>query len=250
MSVFNACERFWDSIRLRGPWGSAKRIVRRLQEARLERSLGVQTQGSIHAEMLGSTGMRFGYQPIDYHSFATAMTRIDVSPDDVFADYGCGMGRAVVLAARYPVRRVFGIELSSELVEIARNNVRRAMPKLRVNDVEIIQADATDFVTPDDLSLLFMYNPFAADVLDAAMERVRESLERRPRRLQVIYALPKMDRDALQATDWLRRVRDVQTDNAIWERITIYENCMWDEASKGSHDAESEHTCSVAGAAG
>lgn len=209
--------------RQRGVLGMSALAARRLHSRWLEWRLGIHTRGSIDASQLGATGVCFGYQPVDYHSFMTAMRHVDAGPDDVFADYGCGMGRAVVLAARHRLRRVFGVELSPELCEIARENLRRASPRLKTA-AEIHCADATRFVTPDDLTLLMMFNPFSADVMQAAMERVRESLARRPRRLQIIYVLPKTDHDALAELPWLDDGRPVRTHNHDWERLTIYEN--------------------------
>ncbi|MCA9178114.1 MAG: class I SAM-dependent methyltransferase [Planctomycetales bacterium] len=218
-------ERLAENLRRRGVLGTGRRVLRRLQSAVMERWLGIHTRGSIHANQLGSTGVRYGYQPIDYQSFYAAMRAIEWRESDVFADYGCGLGRAVILAARYPLRRVIGVELSESLCAAARENVRRARRRLRCPSVEIVCADATTYVTPDDLSLLFMYNPFGADVLDAAMEQVRRSLERRPRRLQVIYAIPNTDADGLASADWLTQTREVSTENIAWERVSIYENC-------------------------
>ena len=58
--------------RTRGLLGLGGLAARRLHARWLERRLGIRTCGSIHADQLGSTGRRFGYQPIDYHSFFAA----------------------------------------------------------------------------------------------------------------------------------------------------------------------------------
>src|SRR5690242_19688945 len=40
----------------------------------------------------------------------------EVGPDDVFLDFGCGMGRIIIVAGmKYQFRRVIGVEISPEL---------------------------------------------------------------------------------------------------------------------------------------
>lgn len=206
-----------------GPFGAARRVVRAWRAARRERWLGISTAGCIPAGELGFAGRRLGYQPIDYHLFESALARVGWSERDVFADYGCGMGRAVVLAGLHPLARVIGIEQSPELCAIANENIRRAASRLRCRDVGIVCGDATQFEPPDDLSLVFLFNPFTGDVLERTLEALRLSLVRSPRRLRVIYALPAMDADPLAGRDWLRPC-GVLADSGRWVRVEFYEH--------------------------
>jgi predicted RNA methylase len=80
-----------------------------------------------------------------------------------FVDIGCGKGRACILAAasrRYD--RVVGVELSEELVEIARQNVARFGG---IRPIELICEDATRYHIPTEQSLVFLNNPFDASLL-------------------------------------------------------------------------------------
>jgi cyclopropane fatty-acyl-phospholipid synthase-like methyltransferase len=57
-----------------------------------------------------------GYQmcaSTDYRSFRRVMRHIGVREQDVFLDYGSGLGRVLLMAAQYPFRRVLGVELSA-----------------------------------------------------------------------------------------------------------------------------------------
>lgn len=215
-----------------GVAGALERAVHVTRNAWRERWLGISTAGSIpNAALGGGNSLCYGYQPIEYGAFEAALQHVEWGPDDVFADYGSGMGRAVILAATRPLSRVIGVERSAALCDLARDNLRRAVRHLACRRVEIVCADATEYLPPDTLSLLFLYNPFAGDVLRAAMEQVRRSLARSPRRLQVIYALPAADQDLLSTLPWLRLKAQVRTNNDEWVRILVYEH----SPQEGSH---------------
>ena len=86
--------------------------------------------------------------------------------DYSFIDVGAGMGRAVLLAAELPFRRVVGVELNPTLARIARKNlaVWRASRRAQA-PTKIICNDAVDFRLPAGPCLAFLFNPFGAPVM-------------------------------------------------------------------------------------
>jgi hypothetical protein len=144
------------------------------------------------------------YAPIPYRSFLAVMRRVDIRPgEDVFLDYGAGRGRAMVLAARLPFRRVLGVEIEPGLVETARENIRRVSHRLRCRDVEVVTADAAEFGCPDDATVLHFFDPFAGAILERVMDNVRASLRRAPRELTILFADPNHFAPLAAASDWL-----------------------------------------------
>jgi tetratricopeptide (TPR) repeat protein len=93
-----------------------------------------------------------------------------------FFDLGCGKGRAVVVASEFPFEKIVGVEISSELANIAKKNadVIQAHYPLRT-PIEIITGNAIDVTPMEGKIVLFMYNPFG----DELMKQLRENLERR-----------------------------------------------------------------------
>ena len=84
------------------------------------------------------------------------------------------MGRVVMLAARRPFRAVVGVEISPALVEIARENLATARDRRRVaRDVRIVRADAAAYAFPRGDLVVYLYNPFAAPVLERVLARLR-----------------------------------------------------------------------------
>jgi len=166
--------------------------------------LGIRTTGNILLADVGVAGWgpKARYEPTDYRSLRRALRQLDGRPaEDVFLDYGSGKGRAVVLTAMYPFRRVIGVELSEQLNGQARANVARARAKLACRDIELITADATAYHVPDDVTCIYMYNPFRGQALADVMGNIRQSLDRRPRKLTIIFKNAKLNPAQF---DWLR----------------------------------------------
>jgi hypothetical protein len=129
-----------------------------------------------------------------------------ITRNDTLLDYGSGKGRVLLAAGRYPFGRVLGVELDQGYCEIARSNVRAAAPRLRCPRIEVVAADATTWPVPDDVTYIYMYNPFWGETFRAMLDRVSESLDRRPRELTIVYANGACT-DELLATGRFRRVR-------------------------------------------
>ena len=105
-----------------------------------------------------------------------------------FIDFGCGKGRAVLEAARFPFARVIGVEFAPELVDIAlRNREIMAARGGLTAPVEFLCMDAARYRPPADLDLVcFFYDPFD----DTVMAPVAERLTALTQPVSVIYLEP------------------------------------------------------------
>jgi tRNA A58 N-methylase Trm61 len=131
------------------------------------------------------------YQPSDLRKIHCALRALQLGSDDVVIDYGAGLGRVVLAVSKYTsARTVIGIEHQAELYERAAKNLSAARPKLRCQDVRIEYADARKFEVPDDVTVAYLFNPFAESSLQEVGNRIMDSLERVPRKLAVVYNNP------------------------------------------------------------
>jgi SAM-dependent methyltransferase len=91
-----------------------------------------------------------------------------------FVDVGAGKGRALLLAAELPFRKVIGVELSEELAGIAQGNVERWSHVSRTNakKIRVVHRDATKFRWPRTPLLVYLYNPFACSLIAQMAERL------------------------------------------------------------------------------
>lgn len=102
-----------------------------------------------------------------------------------FIDYGSGRGRVTIVASRYPFQRVIGIELSDILHREAQENLRSARVR-QACEVEFMRSDAAQFDVPDDTKVVYFYKPFGRVTTEQVLQRIAESLRRRPREMWVL----------------------------------------------------------------
>ena len=209
----------------RGIFDTTKWAWSHLSSRYHEWSLGIKTEDLVEVDELGYGTDYNGYEPINYHSFDVAMHHIDIDPrKSVFLDYGCGKGRAVVLAATHPFRKVIGVEMSAELCAIAENNVQRARKKLKCKDIELVNADATSYELPPEVTVIFLWNSFTGHVLDAVLKQIGQSLVRSYRKLKLIYMLPHAEKEAIADCNWLTGRRELTPSFWTGIRIIVYES--------------------------
>lgn len=183
------------------------RVRSRISSLLFERRLDVRTSGRIELDELGVGGEdRWRYEPAEWRVLPRILRRREIGPDDVFLDLGSGMGRVVLQAAQYGPRRVIGVELAPELTEIAEENVRRNLERLKCRDIELQTSDALEYEIPDDVTILFLNNPFTGSIFAQVMDKVVASLDRAPRRLRIVYRNPR-EHDAVIDTGRFRLVR-------------------------------------------
>ena len=166
-----------------------KSLKLRLSERYNDWRYGIYTDAEMWPSDLGSSDPeRHMYTATNYKRFHELMGYITVKPGkDVFLDYGSGMGRAVVLAATYPFRKVIGIELSGELHDIAVKNVAKAKGKLACQDIELLKADALSYAVPADMSVAFFWSPFGSSILKPVLDNIWASVRAHPRPVTVLY---------------------------------------------------------------
>lgn len=209
------------------------RIVDRLQmavartrgfigEHVLDRRHGIDTSRPVNLDELGLTaGKHIGYVPSGWRNLPSALRHVPHSVDDVFLDLGSGKGRIVIQAAQRRFRRVIGVELSPELNQIAKQNLEASRAKLICGDVELIETDIADFDVPDDVTVVYAYNPVRGELFEAAMNALLASYDRNPRPLHLLYRYPR-EHDRLEASGRFHLLQTLTTwrPRPSWRRAT------------------------------
>jgi SAM-dependent methyltransferase len=158
------------------------------------------------------------YEPLPWYLLRRAFAALKLTERDVFLDYGSGMGRVLLMAARQRARRVVGLEFLPPLAALARQNLETARARLR-SPVEVIVDDARTWQVADDVTVAFLFNPFTGLVMQGAQARLADSLERRPRQLRVLYAHADDQPNLFAACPWLRLQQRV--DAGVFHRMNL-----------------------------
>jgi SAM-dependent methyltransferase len=181
------------SVRRHGLATTASLYWDRLREKSFERSLGIRSGDVISLRELGMEHKeRREHVPTSLKDFRRMekFLRPRVQ-DEVFLDYGAGLGRMLVLAAMLPFKRVIGVELSPVLAMRAQENIAKCKNKLRCKDIEVFVSDAASFQLARDVTTFYFYNPFAGEILDKVLNNIRMSHEEAPRVMRIVCNLPR-----------------------------------------------------------
>lgn len=209
-------------VRSEGLSGTLAFAHQRLVDRFWDWRLGVSTCDRYTSDKLGFRTTEYQmYVPTDYTSIRAIMKQVQIKAGkDVFMDYGCGLGRVLLMAAMYPFQRVLGLELSPLLAEQAKHNIRRCRARMRCKQIEVIQADATIFTPPPDVTFMYFFSPFGPSVLPKVLDRIRDSLEVHPRRIVIIYKNPPYFENEARGRSWL--IREGEYRGCIKDRYAIY----------------------------
>jgi len=102
---------------------------------------------------------------------------------DVFVDYGSGKGAAIIHAKKLGFERTIGVEFAKELHEQAELNIK----KLNLKNVESLYADATTYTLPNNITLIYFFNPFDELVMTKVIENIMVQKEQFENDVYVIY---------------------------------------------------------------
>lgn len=135
-------------------------------------------------------------------------------------DYGCGKGYMLYLLDKQKsFDYVAGLEILPELCVIAKHNI----DKLNIA-ADIINADAREYKEIDSFDLFFMFNPFPEKAMSEVAKRIKESLDRKNRKIYIIYINSICEKTLLNAIPSLRKECTIKNLPRYGCQSSIYSN--------------------------
>ena len=117
-----------------------------------------------------------------------------------FIDIGSGKGRALLMAADYPFRRILGIELLPELYRVAKENVAKyKSDSQQCFAIDCLLGDACEFAFPPEPTVLYLFNPLPESGLVTLIGNLEQSLRAHPRPVFVLYHNPLLQQVLTQS---------------------------------------------------
>jgi SAM-dependent methyltransferase len=120
-----------------------------------------------------------------------------------FVDYGCGKGRVILKASELPFARIVGVEISPELCDIAKRNLReRRSSTTECDEISVLNLDALAFELPRTPVICYFFNPFDLPVLAKVVAAIEHSIAEYPRDAYIVYVNPKHARFFDERRPW------------------------------------------------
>lgn len=122
-----------------------------------------------------------------------AVPKIDFR-EFTFIDIGSGKGRVLLMAADYPFRRIFGIELLPALNRVAQKNLSAYKSgSQQCLAVEAVCGDAREFVFPAGPLVVYLFNPLMEAGIEEVVANLAQSLRQYPRAVYLLYRNPSFE---------------------------------------------------------
>jgi SAM-dependent methyltransferase len=191
-------------------------------------------RSAMHATMAPYSREEIGFRDADccshapsysYYAFRAVLNRfVRPTKDDVFLDYGSGLGNVLLMAATFPFREVIGVEYSQKLHDAAAQIIRQAESRLKCRNIQLVVADASTYDLPNDVTVIYFFNPFRGLLLRKVIENIRRSLVECPRRVRIVYNTPDDFERAIHGCDWLVKKGDAMFPALSRNSTVVYES--------------------------
>jgi len=119
-------------------------------------------------------------------AFDKIMANFKITTNDAIVDFGCGKGGILISLSKYPFCKITGIEIAPELVEIAKENIR----KLKLKNIDIECCDAAEFKQLNEYNYFYFFDPFPCNVMQNVIDNIEKSILEQPRKVTIIYLNP------------------------------------------------------------
>jgi hypothetical protein len=165
------------------------------KEKYFDNKYGLDTQRSVEINELGidieKQERAERYQITYTYGLKKLFGKLNLADKKVFVDLGCGKGKVLMMASEFGFKEARGVEISSNLCEIAIKNCSIYKEKSgTVTVFKIINVDALEYKPMDDEDVFYMFNPFDSLVMGKVLNSITESLKRKPRQIVIIYRHP------------------------------------------------------------
>jgi hypothetical protein len=135
------------------------------------------------------------YSNVDRVWLQQVLSWLNIKKTDAIVDFGSGKGGALITLADYPFSKITGVEISGELIRVARRNLNL----LRIRNVAMVCRDARDFTDIDEYNYFYFFNPFPCGVMKDVLENIKQSILRKSRRITILYIYPVCHSTVMEA---------------------------------------------------
>jgi SAM-dependent methyltransferase len=196
----NEFERLQASISRHGIWRTIEiglmrfaAVISRAADRQFDLRRGTTTGRVVELHELDVVGENrdrgIRHQPSRARPLHKLLSQLPLPRNATFVDFGCGMGRALIIAAESGFEHIVGIDFSEALCEQARRNLA-ALPDTSGEHVTVVHADASEYPVQPDQNVFYFFNPFDAGLMATTVHNILASHRTHPRDIWIIYLNP------------------------------------------------------------
>lgn len=154
------------------------------RETRIDLKYNISTGGCLE---LNSKNGYYQYVPSSYLMLDKLFSKIKFGMNDQLVDFGCGLGRVLVVAAEHGCNKCIGIEYNDEIFEKLVDNLRGY--KL-ADSIEVFNIPAEEFKPQIHNNKFFFFNPFGIDIYRKVLFNIKQSLKLFDRECYIFFYAP------------------------------------------------------------
>ena len=99
----------------------------------------------------------------------------------------------------------------------------KARSKLTCQNIELVRADAGDYLPPNDTSVVYFFNPFGGDTLLKVITNLKDSLRASPRVVKILYYNPHLFEKLIVGCTWLEKRGEIVVPTICPYRVAVYQ---------------------------
>lgn len=214
-------------------WKNIDSLVRKFVERRFDKYFDVDTTDFVELDALNITTEdkqhAHHYEPMPIRTFRRMLASLPCPLDNfVFVDIGSGKGRLLLAATEFGFKRIIGVEISEELCNIAKTNIKSFENKTgKVYNIEVVYTNAKSYSIPNDNCVLFFFNPFDRHLTELVAQNIKAQICATRKKIFLLFYNPH-SADIFDNMPFLKKVKSKKKVFDIGAHAvygyTIYEN--------------------------
>ncbi len=151
----------------------------------------------------------YHYQGATYYALLKVMREIQQYAHSYsFMDIGCGKGRVLVVSEYFGFKKIGGIDLDKDLIDIASKNIAARKHAKTATEFHVYCANALEMNYPNEPTVYFLFNPFNKEVMDGVLKKI---CTQNSHRNMFVYMNPTA-KEVFNTSDF-KHIKEIRTKN-------------------------------------
>jgi SAM-dependent methyltransferase len=87
--------------------------------------------------------------------------------DFTFIDFGCGLGRPLLIASKFKFCKLIGIDIDDNVHKLAKRNLKK------IKNIQLVCDDVLNIDIPNTNIVIYFYRPFNATVMFQIIQKIK-----------------------------------------------------------------------------